>query len=125
MQLLEVTIRKRRQALEMAQAELAQRLGVTQQTVSRWEHGTAVPPPRRLVRLAEVLDLELDRLLAYAGYLTGLSGEPAAGHLRAVHDHLFELDDDELLRLMDACWDELRSRIARSPADEIPGASAT
>lgn len=37
------------------QAELAQRLGVTQQTIHRWEAGKVTPRPAAMARLLAVL----------------------------------------------------------------------
>lgn len=50
------------------QAELAQQLGVTQQTVSRWEAGASRPRTDMLAKLAEILKVETTELSAAAGY---------------------------------------------------------
>lgn len=49
------------------QADLAQRLGVSQQSVSRWEAGTHRPRASQLPTIAEVLKLNLADLRALAG----------------------------------------------------------
>lgn len=51
-------LRSRRKALHLSQAELAQALGVTQNTISRWEVGSMkMDGPRSLW-----LDVEMQRL---------------------------------------------------------------
>ena len=44
-----------RKARGMSQADLAEKLYVTRQTVSRWERGSAAPDAENLLRLAQVL----------------------------------------------------------------------
>lgn len=57
-------IREARLALEppMTQEALAAAVGVTQPSVSAWEHDTAQPALSSLVALADVLDLNLAEL---------------------------------------------------------------
>jgi transcriptional regulator with XRE-family HTH domain len=50
------------------QAELAKRLGTTQQTVSRWERGLSRPRDRELSLIASVLAADQDILFEAAGY---------------------------------------------------------
>ena len=51
-------VKLRREELDLDQAELARQLGVNQQTVSKWEQAKAVPRPKRIHRLAEVLRVD-------------------------------------------------------------------
>lgn len=53
------TIRRRRQALDWEQLELATRVGVHVNTVQKWEAGTHYPM-RKLGKLEEVLGVTLD-----------------------------------------------------------------
>ena len=66
-------VKDRRAELGWAQGALAKRIGVGQQTVSRWESGDAVPRPRTVREIASVLGLDAGLLLVKAGYLE--SGE--------------------------------------------------
>lgn len=109
MQILGREIKTRRHDLDLGQGELADRLGVTQQTVSRWESGVAVPPPKRLAALAEALDLKLDRLLSLAGYFPDDSPEPAIRPLMTRVD-VSAVSDDDLYLVIDLAWEELRRR---------------
>ena len=47
----------------LSQEELAVRLNVVRQSISKWEKGLSVPDAAMLIRLAEVLDTTVSRLL--------------------------------------------------------------
>lgn len=47
----------------MSQAELAEKLGVSQQTISKYERGTREPDNETLVKLAEIFNCSIDYLL--------------------------------------------------------------
>ena len=47
----------------LSQEDLAVRLNVVRQTISKWEKGLSVPDAAMLIRLAEVLDTTVSRLL--------------------------------------------------------------
>ncbi len=59
------TIRDRRRALDMTQEQLAERLGVTCQSVSRWENGTTYPDIEFLPLLADLFGITLDELMGH------------------------------------------------------------
>ena len=46
-----------------SQEQLATRLNVVRQTISKWEKGISVPDAELLIQLAEVLDVEVSELL--------------------------------------------------------------
>lgn len=50
---------KRRKELKMTQKDLADKLNVTDKTVSRWENGTTLPDVEMLKTIAEVLELDI------------------------------------------------------------------
>ncbi len=56
-------IQARRKALGLSQEELAQRMGVSRQSVTKWETGLSAPDLDRLVELADTLGVSLDYLL--------------------------------------------------------------
>ena len=68
-----IQTRKRR---GMSQEELAARVGVSRQAVSKWELGDAAPDLSRLLALADALDISLD-------VLCGREAAPASGPLPA------------------------------------------
>lgn len=56
-------IKALRKAKGLSQQELAERLHVVRQTVSKWEQGLSVPDSDLLVRLAEALEVTVAELL--------------------------------------------------------------
>lgn len=56
-------IQRRRKQLGLTQEELAQRMDVSRQSVTKWETGQSAPDLDRLVQLREVLSISLDELL--------------------------------------------------------------
>ena len=61
--MLQENIRMLRRARGLSQEEVARRLHVTRQTLSKWENGLSVPDAQLLRRLAEVLEAPVARLL--------------------------------------------------------------
>ena len=58
-----------RRAAGLSQEELAERLNVSRQAVSRWETGETIPSTDTLKEIARVFQVSVDRLLGYpAGY---------------------------------------------------------
>ena len=56
-------LRTLRRARGLSQEELAGRLHVTRQTISKWENALSVPDAELLLRLAEELETPVSRLL--------------------------------------------------------------
>ena len=56
-------IRKLRREKDMTQEKLAERLGVTYQSVSRWENGTAYPDMELLPAISDIFSVSVDELL--------------------------------------------------------------
>lgn|GEM_PF-2805818 len=56
-------IKERRTALGLTQEDLAERLNVTFQAVSKWENGISMPDITLFHKLANVLELTVDELL--------------------------------------------------------------
>lgn len=52
-----------RKAANLTQEQLAERLGVTRQAVSRWESDAAYPETDKIVRMARMLNVSCDYLL--------------------------------------------------------------
>ena len=73
-----------RRARGLSQEELAGRLHVTRQTISKWENALSVPDAELLLRLAEELEVPVSRLLGGP-----VEEEPAADQVAA---HLAELN---------------------------------
>ncbi len=56
-------IRHYRKAKGLSQEEMAVKLNVVRQTVSKWENGLSVPDADILIRVAELLDVSVNKLL--------------------------------------------------------------
>lgn len=57
-------LKRMRVAAGMTQAQLAQRLGVDQRTVSAWENGVARPSFETLALICDLFDENFDSLLS-------------------------------------------------------------
>ncbi len=60
-------IRDRRRAMDLTQEQVADRLGVTCQSVSRWENGATYPDIEFLPDLADLLEVSLDEMMGRTG----------------------------------------------------------
>ena len=67
-----------RKEKSISQAELASRLGVSRQAVSKWEQGSSSPDTAKLIQLAELLGTDVEYLA------TGISPEPKSVVLNVV-----------------------------------------
>lgn len=63
---LGANIREHRMKKDLTQEQLAYHLGVSSQTVSRWENGTTYPDIVMLPVLADYFDISIDMLMGYA-----------------------------------------------------------
>ena len=72
-----------RKAKGLSQEELAVRLNVVRQTVSKWENNLSVPDADVLMRIAEVLEAPVERLLG--------TGAPC-GDVQALTEQLARLN---------------------------------
>lgn len=70
-----ISLRKER---SISQTELARRLNVSRQAVSKWEQGTSSPDTAKLIQLAEILETEVEYLA------TGVRPEPKSVVLNVV-----------------------------------------
>ena len=59
-----IQIRDKRIAKQLTQAQLAERIGVSQPCVAQWETGKTVPETTLLPRLAFCLDCSIDDLFS-------------------------------------------------------------
>lgn len=86
------------------QADLALRLGVSQQSVSRWEAGIQRPKQQQISEIASLLSLEIDDLMALAGYSqianTGARVEPLP--VDRLDPETFELFCTDLIKMISA-----------------------
>lgn len=81
-------IKNARKKKGMSQEEMAVRLNVVRQTVSKWETGRSVPDAEMLIQIAELLDVSVNLLLG---------AEPKDGDLKSLTDELARVNG-ELVR---------------------------
>lgn len=100
--MLNENIRELRKQKGLSQEELAIKLNVVRQTVSKWERGLSVPDAEMLVSLGEVLDAPVSTLLGE----TVIASEPNS--LQALSEKL------EVLNAQFARAQELKRRTAHT-----------
>lgn len=71
--LLTENIRQFRRARQMTQEQLAEVLGVTVGTVSKWESGSSTPDLALIMELADFFGTSVDVLLGYRQQSAGLA----------------------------------------------------
>lgn len=98
--MLSENIRAIRKSRGLSQEELAIKLNVVRQTISKWERGLSVPDADMLISISEALDTSVGTLLG-----EGVS-EPEADGLGAIAEKL------EVVNLQLARWRESRRRLA-------------
>ena len=52
-----------RNLYKMSQEDLAQKLNVSRQSISKWENNTSVPELEKLIQLSELFQMTLDELV--------------------------------------------------------------
>lgn len=70
-------LRSRRRELKMTQRELAERLGYSEKSISKWESGAGLVPSGLLPRIASILETTIDSLFASDAaekYFFGIDG---------------------------------------------------
>lgn len=81
---------------KLTQAELASRLGVTQQTIAKWEAGRALPEPETIARIAGFFGVTTDHLLGLTDIMSAvgpISRVRIIGAVKAGYD-AFALEED-------------------------------
>ena len=76
---LSVRIKRLREGISLSQQKLADKLGVTQQAVAKWECDKAEPDSATLIRLSEIFNTSLDYLLGRTN-LKNYEPETIAAH---------------------------------------------
>ena len=61
--MLSENLKSFRKSKGISQEELAVRLNVVRQTISKWEKGLTVPDADTLIRIAEILEVDVSELL--------------------------------------------------------------
>ena len=74
-----VSLHRRRLALGVSTARLAEEIGVRPSDIGRWERGDAIPPPTRIRAMARVLGLDQAMMLSWIADAEPAVDEPTAG----------------------------------------------
>lgn len=74
-------IQARRIAKGLSQEQLAQEVGVSRQTVAKWESGATLPDLGNAAELARVLDVSLDDLTCYEETKAEIPMPPRGKHI--------------------------------------------
>lgn len=77
----------------MSQTDLADKLGVSQNSVSTWLLGRSVPEPERVFAIERALDLEPGSLSAHLGYVPSDAPDTVKPGFREYVNAMPELDD--------------------------------
>ena len=85
--MLHENLKALRKAAGISQEELAIRLHVVRQTISKWEKGLSVPDAQMLIRIAEVFDVPVSELLG-AGFESRAEQSPVAEQLSRINKQL-------------------------------------
>ena len=85
--MLNENIKAIRRSKGLSQQELAVKVNVVRQTVSKWEKGLSVPDADLLVRLAEVLEVSVSQLLG-AGVPPEAPADQVAEQLARINEQL-------------------------------------
>ena len=97
-------IKKYRRKKGLTQEEMAKKLHVVRQTVSKWETGKSVPDAEVLIRMAEVLDVSVNELLG----------------IESVQGNMDEVAE-ELIRVKERLEEQNRREILTKKVDEKRG----
>lgn len=87
MNMLNENIKNIRKKRGFTQEELANRLHITRQTISKWEKGYSVPDAEMLSKMADVFDVSVSELLAIEKSELEQS-EAIADHLAGINEQL-------------------------------------
>lgn len=94
-----------RQQLGLSQTQIAEKLGITQQTYAGWERRTTALRPEHLAQLASVLNVPVDYLLGRDS-LTRRGGGPV-GKARLVFEKVSKLPRHQQQRILGVVEDML------------------
>lgn len=95
--MLSENIKRYRKNQNLSQEELAVRLYVVRQTISKWENGLSVPDAHQLIQLADALGVVVSDLLD-TPMTEPVSHEAIAQELAALNRELAELTQADLIR---------------------------
>ena len=111
-------LRKLRKDHGYSQSELADMLGVIQQTYSHYETGRIVPPVQTLCRLSELYGVSIDDMLRKnAGTMSGHTDQGSQHSVRYISRRYLADDEQELIDLYSELSGEEKERVLNTVRD--------
>ena len=95
--MIDKNIKHFRKAKGMSQEEMAVKLNVVRQTVSKWENGLSVPDADVLIRMAELLNVSVSQLLGIEA--EDQSNKDLSEELSRLNEQLAKKNQEEKLLL--------------------------
>lgn len=77
------SLRNLRKSKGLSQEELAEKMHVTRQTISKWENGSAMPDLRKLTELADLFEVSMDDLLGITVHSAGNTNQNTETNINA------------------------------------------
>ena len=110
-----------RKEQKLTQAELGEKLGVTNKTVSRWETGTYVPPVEILEELSRLYGLTINEILSGRKLTTEEYKEMAESNIReTLKASTFELKEKQTSVYKGYKRDKIEMRGDRAEISDFP-----
>lgn len=110
-----------RKEQKLTQAELGEKLGVTNKTVSRWETGTYVPPVEILEELSRLYGLTINEILSGRKLTTEEYKEMAESNIReTLKASTFELKEKQTSVYKGYKRDKIEMRGDRAEMSDFP-----
>ena len=110
-----------RKEQKLTQAELGEKLGVTNKTVSRWETGTYVPPVEILEELSRLYGLTINEILSGRKLTTEEYKEMAESNIReTLKASTFELKEKQTSVYKGYKRDKIEMRVDRVEVSDFP-----
>ena len=112
-------IARKRREKNLAQEQLAERLGLSNKTVSKWENGKCMPDYGVIEALCQALSITLSELMdgedaAEDG--VRIAGRRTDSRPSAAHAGTGKAEGDPLRSDTDRAWNRLATRFPRPPA---------
>lgn len=116
-------IMKLRREHDWSQEQLAEQLGISRQSVSKWESGAAVPDLERILKMSDLFHVSVDYLVKEDMEEMEDDHEKTAEHFPSFYDGMGQMEDADLEkeRMVSAEEAELYMQTVKETASKIAG----